>query len=100
MSITILDFEKPIAEVSSKIEALQLAASDNPELLPQIDKLKTQEISLRKKIYSKLTTWQKVQVARHPNRPTHLILLNEFLMNSKSCMEIVSLVMTLPWLEA
>ena len=69
MSITILDFEKPIAEVSSKIEALQLAASDNPELLPQIDKLKTQEISLRKKIYSKLTTWQKVQVARHPNRP-------------------------------
>jgi acetyl-CoA carboxylase alpha subunit len=56
MSITILDFEKPIAEVSSKIEALQLAASDNPELLPQIDKLKTQEISLRKKIYSKLTT--------------------------------------------
>ena len=69
MSITILDFEKPIAEVSSKIEALQLAASDNPELLPQIDKLKTQEISLRQKIYSKLTTWQKVQVARHPNRP-------------------------------
>ena len=50
MSITILDFEKPIAEVSSKIEALQLAASDNPELLPQIDKLKTQEISLRKKV--------------------------------------------------
>ena len=78
MSITILDFEKPIAEVSSKIEALQLAASDNPELLPQIDKLKTQEISLRKKIYSKLTTWQKVQVARHPNRPHTLDFLNRF----------------------
>ena len=69
MSITILDFEKPIAEVANKIEALQLAASDSPELLPKIDKLKTEEISLRKKIYSKLTTWQKVQVARHPNRP-------------------------------
>lgn len=69
MSITILDFERPIAEVSSKIEALQLAAVDNPELLPQIDKLKIQETSLRKKVYSKLTTWQKVQVARHPNRP-------------------------------
>jgi acetyl-CoA carboxylase carboxyl transferase subunit alpha len=69
MSITILDFERPIAEVSSKIEALQLAAADNPELLPQIDKLKIHETSLRKKIYSKLTTWQKVQVARHPNRP-------------------------------
>ena len=41
MSISILDFEKPIAEVAEKIEALQLAAVDNPELLPQIDKLKT-----------------------------------------------------------
>ena len=69
MSINILDFEKPIAEVAEKIEALQLAASDNPELLPQIDKLKSEQAALTKKIYSKLSTWQKVQVARHPNRP-------------------------------
>jgi len=41
MSINILEFEKPIAEVAEKIAALQLAASDNPELLPQIDKLKS-----------------------------------------------------------
>ena len=69
MSISILEFEKPIAEVAEKIEALQLAAVDNPELLPQIDKLKSEQAALRKKIYSKLSTWQKVQVARHPNRP-------------------------------
>ena len=69
MSISILEFEKPIAEVTEKIEALQLAASDNPELLPQIDKLRIKETALTKKIYSRLTTWQKVQVARHPNRP-------------------------------
>ena len=69
MSISILEFEKPIAEVTEKIEALQLAASDNPELLPQIDKLKLKETALTKKIYSRLTTWQKVQVARHPSRP-------------------------------
>jgi acetyl-CoA carboxylase carboxyl transferase subunit alpha len=69
MSINILEFEKPIAEVVEKIEALQLAASDNPELLPQIDKLKSQQAALTKKIYSKLSTWQKVQVARHPSRP-------------------------------
>ena len=69
MSINILEFEKPIAEVAEKIEALQLAASDNPELLPQIDKLKSQQSALTKKIYSKLSTWQKVQVARHPSRP-------------------------------
>ena len=72
MSINILDFEKPIAEVAEKIEALQLAASDNPELLPQIDKLKSEQAALTKKIYSKLSTWQKVQVARHPNRPPTL----------------------------
>ena len=69
MSISILEFEKPIAEVTEKIEALQLTASDNPELLPQIDKLKLKETALTKKIYSRLTTWQKVQVARHPSRP-------------------------------
>ena len=33
MSISILDFEKPIAEVAEKIEALQLAAADNPEVI-------------------------------------------------------------------
>ena len=69
MTVNILDFEKPIAEVAEKIAALQLAASDNPELLPQIDKLKSKQALLTKKIYSKLSTWQKVQVARHPARP-------------------------------
>ena len=69
MTVNILEFEKPIAEVAEKIAALQLAASDNPELLPQIDKLKSKQMALTKKIYSKLTTWQKVQVARHPARP-------------------------------
>ena len=69
MTINILEFEKPIAEVAEKIAALQLAASDNPELLPKIDKLKSKKAALTKKIYSKLSTWQKVQVARHPARP-------------------------------
>ena len=69
MTVNILEFEKPIAEVTEKIAALKLAASDNPELLPQIDKLKSKKAVLTKKIYSKLTTWQKVQVARHPARP-------------------------------
>tara|TARA_Y100001970_G_scaffold216932_1_gene265623 strand:- start:1029 stop:1973 length:945 start_codon:yes stop_codon:yes gene_type:complete len=82
MTVNILDFEKPIAEVAEKIAALQLAASDNPELLPQIDKLKSKQVALTKKIYSKLSTWQKVQVARHPARPHTLDFIdrifNEF----------------------
>ena len=52
MTVNILEFEKPIAEVAEKIAALQLAASDNPELLPQIDKLKSKKAALTKKILS------------------------------------------------
>ena len=59
MTVNILDFEKPIAEVAEKIAALQLAASDNPELLPQIDKLKSKQAALTKKIYSKLSYMAK-----------------------------------------
>ena len=48
MSISILDFEKPIAEIADKIDALRVAAVQNPDLLPQIDKLKIEESVLKK----------------------------------------------------
>ena len=64
-----LDFERPLAEIIEKIEALQAASNENPELLGQIEKLRKEEEKLKNKIFSKLSTWQKVQVARHPQRP-------------------------------
>jgi len=64
-----LDFERPLAEIIEKIEALQAASNDDPELLVQIEKLRKEEEKLKNKIFSKLSTWQKVQVARHPQRP-------------------------------
>ena len=64
-----LDFERPIAEIIEKIEALQVASNEDPELLGQIEKLRKEEEKLKNKIFSKLSTWQKVQVARHPQRP-------------------------------
>ena len=64
-----LDFERPLAEITEKIEALQAASSEDPELLGQIKKLRKEEEKLKNKIFSKLSTWQKVQVARHPQRP-------------------------------
>ena len=64
-----LDFERPLAEIIEKIEALQAASNEDPELLGQIEKLRKDEEKLKKKIFSKLSTWQKVQVARHPQRP-------------------------------
>jgi acetyl-CoA carboxylase carboxyl transferase subunit alpha len=64
-----LDFERPLAEIIEKIEALQAASNNDPELLSQIEKLRKEEEKLKNKIFSKLSTWQKVQVARHPQRP-------------------------------
>ena len=64
-----LDFEKPIQEVSEKISALKLADIGNPAIKSQIESLEKDREQLIKKIYSKLTTWETVQVARHPQRP-------------------------------
>ena len=64
-----LDFEKPVQEVSEKISALKLADTGNPAIKSQIESLKKDREKLIKKIYSKLTTWETVQVARHPQRP-------------------------------
>ena len=64
-----LDFEKPIQEVADKILALQSASSENPDINSQIVKLEEELSAITKKIYNKLSIWQIVQVARHPERP-------------------------------
>lgn len=69
MNNSFLDFEKPIADIYDKIQALKDIASESPELLSQIVKLEEEEKNITKRIYSKLSTWQTVQVARHPKRP-------------------------------
>ena len=69
MNNSFLDFEKPIADIHDKIQALKDIVSESPELLPQIAKLEEEEKNITKRIYSKLSTWQTVQVARHPKRP-------------------------------
>lgn len=60
-----LDFERPIAELEAKIQELSSLEGYNEE----IKRLKNQVEKLKKKIYSSLTPWQKVQLARHPRRP-------------------------------
>ena len=69
MNNSFLDFERPIAEINDKIQALKDIVDESPELLPQIAKLTEEEKEITQKIYSKLSTWQIVQVARHPRRP-------------------------------
>lgn len=65
-----LSFEKPIADLEAKINALK-HASDGTDLniSEEIAALNKKNIELTKKIFSKLTPAQTVQVARHPNRP-------------------------------
>jgi acetyl-CoA carboxylase carboxyl transferase subunit alpha len=68
--LTFLDFEKPIAELEAKIDELrETAASGGLDLAPEIGKLEAKSGKLLRETYSKLTPWQKAQVARHPERP-------------------------------
>src|SRR5271168_4330580 len=65
-----LDFEKPIAELESKIEELRhLSDSDGLNIAEEINRLQIKLDRLLSSSYSKLTPWQKTQVARHPDRP-------------------------------
>ena len=64
-----LDFENTIQDISEKINALKSSAIESPEVNEQILALRKERDAEAKKIYSRLSTWQTVQVARHPQRP-------------------------------
>ena len=70
MNLDYLDFEQPIAELESKIDELRLVGNDSDiNIAEEIKKLKEKSQKLTKKIYSDLSSWQTVQVARPPLRP-------------------------------
>ncbi|MEJ0062191.1 MAG: acetyl-CoA carboxylase carboxyltransferase subunit alpha [Alphaproteobacteria bacterium] len=66
----ILEFEKPVAELEAKIEELKhVAGGGKVNLADEVSKLQDKAAKLLRQIYAKLTPAQKVQVARHVNRP-------------------------------
>ena len=69
MAYTYLEFEKPISDLESKIEKLRLSGGIEKDIESETSKLSSQIEKLTKEIYSNLSIWQKVQVARHPHRP-------------------------------
>mmetsp|Transcript_37782 Transcript_37782/g.95575 ORF Transcript_37782/g.95575 Transcript_37782/m.95575 type:complete len:506 (-) Transcript_37782:966-2483(-) len=77
-TVTTLDFEKPLLELDKRIKEVRKVAEDNGvDVTPQIAELEQRARQLRKETYSRLTPTQRLQVARHPNRPTCLdIILN------------------------
>src|SRR3954471_509968 len=68
--LTYLDFEKPIAELETKVAELrETANSTDIDIEAEVGRLETKANKLLRDTYAKLTPWQKAQVARHPERP-------------------------------
>lgn len=68
-----LDFERPIKELEKKIDELKHFSSERKvDLSSEIKTLQEKLARLRKETFQNLTAWQKVQIARHPQRPYSL----------------------------
>ena len=73
MQSDFLDFETPIIEINKKLDELD---KDSPNINKEKEQLEKSLEKIYSKIYSNLTPWQKVQVARHPERPHTLDYIN------------------------
>ncbi len=79
---TYLDFEKPVAELESKVAELRALAEDGESgvsISEEITKLEQKAEAALEATYAKLTPWQKTQVARHPDRPHFLDFVNRLI---------------------
>jgi len=75
MGKTILDFEKPIYELEEKLEEMK-DSSGSLDIGKDILRLETKVAQLKEELYKGLTRWQRVQLARHPDRPFTLDFIN------------------------
>ena len=74
----LLDFEKPLVDLEKKLEEMRTYAAEQKDvdLSEEIKALESRTDELRRSIYSNLTRWQHVQIARHPMRPYSLDHIN------------------------
>ncbi len=78
MAGNLLDFERPIAELESKLEAMKhLAGDHDPNVTQAIQALEQKIVELKKETFENLTGWQRVQLSRHPDRPYTLDYIYE-----------------------
>jgi acetyl-CoA carboxylase carboxyl transferase subunit alpha len=76
--MNLLDFEKPIAELESKLKDMkQLADDTDVSVTSAIQALEKKIINLKKETFENLTGWQRVQLSRHPDRPYTLDYIYE-----------------------
>jgi acetyl-CoA carboxylase carboxyl transferase subunit alpha len=73
----LLEFEKPVAELERELEKLRSkSASQNIDMSEEISRMEAKLEETRESIYQNLTPWQRVQIARHTNRPFMLDYLS------------------------
>ncbi|ADG83168.1 acetyl-CoA carboxylase carboxyltransferase subunit alpha [Thermincola potens] len=76
----VLEFEKPLVELEAKIEELKNFSNEKGiDLSDEIRTLENKAQALKQSIYGNLTAWQKVQIARHVERPTALDYINNLI---------------------
>ena len=68
MAKVVLEFEKPILELEEKIEELRRYGA-NPDIAAEIARIEKKVHQLQQSVFAGLTRWQRVQLARHPERP-------------------------------
>jgi acetyl-CoA carboxylase carboxyl transferase subunit alpha len=74
----LLDFEKPIAELESKLQDMKhLASGSDKEVQAAVKALEKKILELKKETFENLTGWQRVQLSRHPDRPYTLDYIYE-----------------------
>jgi acetyl-CoA carboxylase carboxyl transferase subunit alpha len=64
-----LDFEKPVAELDSKVDELRALAASGSDISEEVKRIEDKAREALDELYANLSPWQKTQVARHPQRP-------------------------------
>jgi acetyl-CoA carboxylase, carboxyl transferase, alpha subunit len=75
--VYVLEFEKPLRELARELDALhQKSLEQNVDLSTEVAGIERRFLQARRDIYTNLTPWQRVQIARHPDRPYALDYIN------------------------
>ena len=77
MSTKVLEFERPIVELEGKIKELKHLSGGSQEMAAEIERLEQKARQLQRERFAKLSPWEQVQLAKHPDRPYTLDYIGE-----------------------
>ena len=85
----VLEFERPIVELSKRIEQLRdLQEANGVDLSASIEQLEVQSQKLEQRIFTKLSPWQRTQLSRHPKRPYTMCYVDALFLSGMNSMVI------------